>query len=217
MTVTCEDFDSAADDLALGFAPSPRRDELVAHAAGCAPCAAHLAALTTVVDALLELAPSAEPPVGFEARAVAAMGAAAPAQRSPARRPARRLVIGGAVAAALAGVLAVGAALGRDGDGREARAADVTARTGSVLGRVELVATPTPKVLVLLEDDDWTGEWVCQLQDDDGSWVEVGRWTAAEASGGAWAAAIDHELLDATRMRITSAAGTVIATSSPLR
>jgi hypothetical protein len=57
---------------------------------------------------------------------------------------------------------------------------------------------------------------VCQLQRPDGSWVEVGSWTASDAPTGAWAASIDRSLLGAIAMRITAGNGVVVATSDAL-
>ena len=212
--VTCAAFADAAEELALGFTPSPERDALVDHASGCAVCATLLHELTSVTDALLALAPEAEPPLGFEARVVASLpsgDAVASARRT---RPWRWTAVAAAVAAAIAILLTV--VVTDDGRDEVTVAATISGRDGA-LGRVELVSAPSPKVLVLLEDDSWSGVWVCELEDDDGTWVEVGRWQAADGAGGAWAAAIDRSLLDATRMRITSTSGAVIATSDPLR
>ena len=209
--LTCAAFEAGAEDLALGFSPSPERDDLVAHASRCADCAALLHELTAVADALLELAPSAEPPAGFEARALAAM-------RPPVRR--RPMLRIGAIAATLVVVAGLAALALARADGppmRTTRAEATIEGTSGPIGRVELVAAPSAKVVVLLEDDSWSGVWVCELEDDDGAWVEVGRWTAEEASGGAWATTVDRSLLDATRMRITSASGAVIATSGRLQ
>lgn len=214
VNITCESFAGAAEDFALGFAPSPQRDDLSAHANSCASCAADLRELTVVADALLELAPEADPAAGFEARAIAAMRppASSPAQRPATPRPS--FVASGAVAAAAILLLAF-VAVRPDNEVRPV-VADIEGSRGR-LGRVELVAEPSPKVVVLMEDDSWKDVWVCELEDDDGAWVEVGRWTADEATGGAWAVTVDGSLLDATRMRITSTSGAVIATSDPLR
>lgn len=217
VSITCESFAAAVEDFALGFAPSPRRDDLSAHANRCASCAAELRELTVVVDALLELAPEAEPPAGFEARAIAAMGSdASPRTSRPSpRRPS--FIAAGAFAVAVAvTVLVLALVTVRRGDTARPLVADIEGSRGP-LGRVELVAEPSPKAVVLIDDDSWQGVWVCELEDDDGTWVEVGRWTADEATGGAWAVPVDGSLLDATRMRITSTSGAVIATSDPLR
>ena len=211
--VTCATFADAVDDLALGFASSPERDDLVAHASRCADCATLLHDLTAVADALLELAPEAEPPLGFEARVIGRLPrvAATSPPRSP-RRPGRAVLVG--AAAAVAAIVGVGGLLSSRTDEPGTLAASIEGRRGD-LGRVELVRDPSPKVVVLLEDDSWSGVWVCELE-DGGRWVEVGRWRAEDAAGGAWAATIDRSLLDATRMRITSTSGSVIATSGPL-
>lgn len=210
MTVSCVEFEEAAEELALGFSPSPESDRLVVHAAACTRCGALLRELTTVVDAVLELAPGAEPPAGFEARAVIGMRATLPTRTRPSRR---RQATVAAVAALLFVVIGIVATRPH---GDSTGPAAVHHRDGRSLGTVELVAEPSPKVVLVLQDHDWPGVWVCELEDDDGTWVEVGRWTAEEATGGAWATGVARSLLDARRMRITSPSGVVIATSTDL-
>ena len=210
-TIDCEAFADDAADLALGFSPEPLRSALLAHAADCARCAAELADLGRTVDALVELAPEVEPPAGFEARAVAAM--------RPAARPAhRRSTWIGAVAAAVLLLVGLVAAVSSviDDEAEHDPSALIRTTDGDVLGRVELASSPSPTVVVVVEADDWKGTWVCELQRPDGTWVAVGRWEADDAPTGAWSAAIDDELLDATAMRITVGDGRVVARSDTL-
>ncbi|MFJ7956318.1 anti-sigma factor family protein [Streptomyces sp. NPDC096319] len=72
----CERLRDAGAELALGVLPARERAEAVAHLDRCPECRAYVERLTAVGDALLGLLPGAEPPVGFESRAVRAMGPA---------------------------------------------------------------------------------------------------------------------------------------------
>jgi len=70
-TISCDQFDEQAEDLALGHIDEPQRSQLLAHASTCPPCQSLLEGLGTVADRLLLLAPQLEPPAGFESRALA--------------------------------------------------------------------------------------------------------------------------------------------------
>ena len=217
-TIDCAAFDQEVADLALGFSPEPTRSALLAHAADCVRCAAELHELGRTVDALVELAPEVEPPVGFESRAVAALRPAGVTAAQPAANRRRAWLAVAAVALVLAGLVA-GSFLAPDGPATEVRDPSALVRLaddGHVLGRVELASSPSPRVIVTIDDDGWRGTWVCELQRPDGSWVPVGRWTAGEAPTGAWSARVDRSMLDATAMRITADNGYVVASSDRL-
>lgn len=105
-------------ELALGIADGEARALALAHLAGCPACRRHLERLSTTADELALLAPSAEPPVGFEARVLAEIGGsgadAARRHRQGWRRPAT--LVGVAAGAALAAAAAVWIALGSERD-----------------------------------------------------------------------------------------------------
>jgi hypothetical protein len=69
-TMTCEDVQAAAPELALGMVSGTERAAALEHLVGCATCRAEVESLSDVADALLVLAPQAEPPLGFESRVV---------------------------------------------------------------------------------------------------------------------------------------------------
>ena len=206
----CERFDAHADELALGQLDEPLRSELLTHAADCPHCHSLLDSLGTVADRLLLAAPQVEPPAGFESRALARLDASAAG-------PARRSVgLWWVAAAAVAGVMVFAGAfvaVRRDGEPTVATAA-IVAATGSEVGSVQLIAEPTPHVLVTIAAPrPGPGIRSCELQRPDGTWEEVGWWDAADIASGVWAVGIDPTLLDATAMRIISD-GDVLATAT---
>ncbi len=112
----CDQVRELAPELAIGIADGQQRDAALRHAATCPSCRQLVSELSSVVDDLLLLAPSHEPPPGFAARAVARISPPAarrhwwaprPATRHPRGR--RRWVPRVAVAASVAAALAVGA------------------------------------------------------------------------------------------------------------
>jgi len=94
----CEQVRELAPDVALGIISGEERAFVLDHIMACSDCRRKLAELGSVVDQLLLLAPSVEPPAGFESAVLDALDRA----RRPRRRPARLL------AAALAGALLAG-------------------------------------------------------------------------------------------------------------
>jgi hypothetical protein len=83
----CEQVRELAPELAIGIADGQERDAALRHATTCPDCRRLVSELSLVVDDLLLLAPSHEPPPGFASRAVARMSPSA-AQISP---PAARM------------------------------------------------------------------------------------------------------------------------------
>jgi len=109
----CDQVRELAADLALGIADGQQRDEILRHAATCPGCRRLVSELSSVVDDLLLLAPSHEPPSGFATRTLARISP--PAGRRATRPGARRFPAGRrwlprlAVAASIIAALGVGA------------------------------------------------------------------------------------------------------------
>src|SRR5262249_42347621 len=89
-----EEVGGVAADLAIGIADGQERDDALRHAAGCAECRLLVSELSSVVDDLLLMAPSHEPPVGFAARTLARMSPPSPQPRRRAARGAPRRTAG---------------------------------------------------------------------------------------------------------------------------
>lgn len=81
----CEEIRLSLPELALGTLAGQERARVLEHLGSCAQCRHELQSLTEVGDELLLLAPSAEPPVGFESRVLDALPSA-PARRSLSKR-----------------------------------------------------------------------------------------------------------------------------------
>ena len=80
----CEEIHELAPEIALGIADGEERAEALRHLSSCAECRRAVERLSGVADELLLMAPAAEPPAGFEARVVEAIGLdRPPRQRLP--------------------------------------------------------------------------------------------------------------------------------------
>ncbi|HEX2467146.1 MAG TPA: zf-HC2 domain-containing protein [Solirubrobacterales bacterium] len=105
----CERVRELAPELALGIADGEERAEALEHLARCPDCRRYLSELSASADELLLLAPSHEPPAGFEQRVRA--------QIVPRRgRRWRRALAPVAAAAAAALVAAAGVWMATDSD-----------------------------------------------------------------------------------------------------
>ena len=126
----CDQVRELAADLAIGITDGQERDAALQHAATCPSCRRLVAELSSVVDDLLLLAPSHEPPPGFTAQTLARMSPPA-ARHHRATRPGtqhfpprRRWLPRLAVATSIIAALAVGAGAVYQGTATDRRLAD---------------------------------------------------------------------------------------------
>lgn len=210
--IDCEHFDAHVDHLVLGQVDDPLRSRLLEHSADCARCRCGLDDLGAVVDRLLLAAPESDPPAGFEGRVLARLDAHT-VVASHRKRHQRWLTVAAATVAIMVAAT-VFTALPRSDDQSSLRA-PIMAAAGSPIGTADLVAAPTPHVLLTVEAyGTGLGSRMCELQRPDGAWVRVGSWDASDLSSGVWAVGIDPTLLDARAMRILTADGDTVATAS---
>src|SRR3954470_14175345 len=96
----CEQTREHAAELALGITDGEERAQALRHLAECAECRKAVDELSAVTDELLTLAPTQQPPPGFESRVLERLAPARPRPRT------RRLLVPIAAAAASAAVAA---------------------------------------------------------------------------------------------------------------
>jgi hypothetical protein len=191
----CAVADEQLAELALGLLAAEEADEVLAHVEGCARCRAELDELSATADRLLVAAPAAEPPAGFEGRAVARMGGGVARRASWVRRVA-------AVALLAAGAAAVGVLAGR------ASAPDRTVLVAASLA-------PDRAELFMSIDGEQGETYRCSLRSSDGTTTEVARWRL-RGDVGRWWVAVPPALRGATEVVVSDAAGREVATA-PLR
>jgi len=115
--LACDQARDHIPDLALGSLAGEDRADLVTHLSTCASCQELSDDLIRIVDDLLVLTPPAEPPEGFEARALAAM-TGAPRPRAWHHMPGFKTPVRWLAVAALILVFAAGALAGTSISGR---------------------------------------------------------------------------------------------------
>lgn len=209
MSATCARVQELAPELALGLLPGEERALVLGHLVGCDACRAVTARLAELADALLLAAPEAEPPAGFESRALARMG--------PPARSRRREVRAATLAAAV--LLVVGIALGsllplgrRDGT-EPVRTARLAVAGGGGAGEVYTYAGD-PAWLFMVVRGVRDGTYTCRVRVRGGGQLAIGRLSVRDGRG-AWgrALAVDPGLI--STVELVDASGRVVARSRP--
>jgi anti-sigma-K factor RskA len=201
-----------APELALGILDGDERAEVLEHLAACVECRTVADELSGIGDSLLLLAPSADPPLGFESRVAARLAAEPPnIQQRRLRTWARTVAV--AAAAAVVAALLTAALVGRDEHDALVRATLASSRSGERVGQV-WAYDGERDWLFMTVDNPWAADnpYVCDAVLRDGRTVRLGRFQAHDGKG-AWGEAVDVSLRDVTAIRVLTDDGTVVATA----
>ena len=199
----CGAAGALAAELALGVAEGADRGEALAHLAGCADCRAEVRRLTEAVDAVVALAPEAEPPAGFESAVLGRIED----ERAPARGRRPWML---AVAAAVLLVVGIGVgvvAARHPGGATSVATARMQTHGGETVG--EVWRTGEEQAAVFVSVPAWAGidaagpdapRYALRLELADGDEVEVGDFTLGDGVA-SWAVPTD---LDGDDIRAVS-------------
>jgi hypothetical protein len=214
--VTCAEAREVAPDIALGLVSGNERSDVLAHLDRCPGCRAYVDGLARTADALLLVAPEAEPPEGFETRALRGVPPAAAAANAAAvpRGPSRRTAIAGWVAAAACLVALLVAVSVDRGDDELVHAEMRTAR-GLVVGEAYLYGGDHDSwvFLSMPEWEQWlddsgiepsTYELVVELDDGTTTRVDIGTLTGIEQT---WGGRVDLPVERALRVSVVDGSG----------
>jgi hypothetical protein len=203
------------EELALGTLDGRARARALAHVESCPRCAAEVAQLNRVADAVLALAPEAEPPVGFEVRLSERLGVAEPAPR---RRGRVVLALAASVVALLIG-LGAGLALSGGSMPSGTQSADgsadyVTAGAlvdgGHVVGQVATYGGRPTWLFMNVDRSSPSAEVHCVAVLADGRQVGLGSFWLT-AGHGTWGAVLPAGAGDVRAAEVVSATGQVLA------
>jgi len=220
MTDDCVQYEDDLAELALGVLTGRERARALSHVESCPRCAEELEQLARAADAVVAMAPEAEPPLGFETRLFEKMGIE---QVRPTRRRRPRYWIPATVAAAVA-ALAVGLGLGLSSSPAPTGTAQGVQHHGAVetaalvengehVGRVDIFGGRKPWVQMALDDSSAHGVVHCVVVTDDGKVHQVGTFVARDGYG-AWAAPLHVDPATVRSAQVMSLSGTVIATAT---
>lgn len=211
--MTCAELAESSAELALGILPGPERARALEHLQGCMVCRLVVEHHAEVVDALVELAPAVEPPLGFDTRIVRCL---LPRHGRRRRRLRRTLAT-----AALASLALVSLVLGtrwiaqQVGHGATTPGAPVSAELHDGphdVGRVYLYRGTPGWVFMTLDARGTTGPVSCVLTWHDGTSRPVGTFTLSGGYG-SWAAPVPGAGT-VTAARVVDAVGRVVAQAS---
>jgi hypothetical protein len=218
--MNCAEFAEVAAELELGVLTGRERADAVGHLDHCAACAAGIRQLT-VVEQLIGLLPTSEPPLGFETRVMERLGFAVPRPRSPLhwRQPepghrARRML-------AAAAVVVAGAGLG----GRWLHVA-IAAPPGPAFSSAALLSADHQnegEVVVYKGEPRWmyvavhlgtgSGVVICQLEGAGGRFTTMGSFRLTDGHG-SWGSPGWVAQGTPVGARLLASDGTVLATAT---
>jgi hypothetical protein len=193
--VRCEDVRAAAAELALDELTGSERAAAFDHLATCADCRGDVADLAAVADALLLLAPSVEPPAGFESRVIDRLALPVPETRRPRLLAAAAAVVVAALRGGVAGVVV------RSGDDRALPlAATLLDADGDAAGSVVLASGPD-RMTCVFEGERFGGGYRVEVVDGDGEVTDVGAF-AFEGVPWSWTVELPVDAEDVRVVRV---------------
>jgi hypothetical protein len=210
--VTCDELRAIAADVALDDVTGAERAAALTHLAECERCRALVASLAGAADSLLLLAPTVEPPPGFESRVLARIESARPPivrGRVRARGPIVLAAAAALVAAVAGGV--VGTVTANGGGRGLPRAMELRTARGAVAGNVLLASGPD-RMTCVFEAEGWDGGYEVELLLDDGSVAEVGDFQL-EVTPWSWTVPLDVRAESVREVGVRDDDGTVRATA----
>jgi hypothetical protein len=231
----CELFDSVAAELALGSLTGSERSAALAHLDGCEHCQELIKDLSTTADALLLVAPEADPAAGFEVRLLARfhqestanlpthVSASRRGSVIPLRRRASVMLAAAAAAFVIAGAgIGIGVAVRPQQGHQSATTAQIRVATlqsvatpgkpATAVGEVAVTSSNPSWVLMTFHKPGWSG-WVYCLVTQHGQSKEVGSFWLHDGSG-SWAVRLPSSGASVTSAAVLGPKGSVFATAA---
>ena len=208
-----------AGEVALGITDGADRAWALEHIADCPECRARVERLAAVADELLTLAPSVEPPAGFEERVAGAI-------EPPRKRWRRRIAIPAVAAvAAICAAAAVWVGLADDRNladsyrdtlavahGEHFNAEPVQLASGKQVGYIYGYQGRTSWVLAVMYDCPYDGSYELEGVTADGQQIPISPIEISNGRGSIGkATAVDYDSL--TEIRMVDDAGHEVAAS----
>jgi len=218
----CEQFADNLAELALGILTGRDRVPTLAHVESCAHCADELDHLSRASDAVLDIAPEVEPPLGFEVRLLSRMRH--DRVRSPRHVPHRWLFACAAAVVALAAGLSIGLSMGSSPTSSKVatQAHPTTSKpvlTASLIeddrtvGGVSLYGGSIPVLTMQLAESSVHGTVTCEIVTDNGATHELGTFRVTSGYG-AWATPLGVSPRNVRVALLVSPDGATIATAT---
>ncbi len=195
----CAEAQDLAPEYGLGTLAPDQRGRMAAHLLRCPECRAEVEDFGRLGDALLQLIPAAEPPLGFDQRVLVAV--------QPRRRVVRARLLAGVAAAAAAAVV-TGLLVSGGPDHPHQIKANLLA-DGRSVGQVYTEGRP-PWVWMTVQEAVASGPVTCELVEASGAVVRLGSFDLVRGSG-EWAAPEPGGLGSIVAARLVASDGRVVA------
>jgi len=214
-SVNCSEIEPDLVEFALGTSSGRSRSRVVSHLSTCSKCTTEIETLTAVADAMLELTPDAEPPLGFEHRLLERLHA------EPIRSRRRDHSVMFAVAAAFALIAVLALTVGgatpwhSTNSSRTTSGKIVNARLvsqGRDVGQVFVTAGSPAWIYMTFDDSTHSGPAWCRVTLQNGRVVTAGQFSLVRGYG-AWAAQVHTAGSRIVTAQVIGASGTVLATA----
>ena len=211
----CEEISSDLSEFALGSLTGRSRTLVLEHLSSCAQCQRELESLAVVADALLELAPVVEPPLGFEQRLVEKYRAHVPRQRAHRSLRLASLAAAAVILLALGFVIGDAAITHRSTPASNQIAPPVTAQLtsqGRILGHVFVSGAHPAWIYMTFDEGKWSGTAWCSVTLKNGRVKDLGSFSLTNGYG-AWDASVNVAANQVATAQVTDASGHVLATA----
>ena len=211
----CAEVSADLSEFALGILTGRERSLVLSHVASCPQCRDELEALSTVTDRLMEMAPQAEAPIGFESRLL-------DRYHNEPRRPPGRAIRSVALAGAALLLVALGFTLGNNGsppvhttlpDYSATPISATLTSQGRSLGQLWISPGTPAWIYMSFDDAGWSGAAWCRVTLKNGRVLDLGVFTVVHGYG-AWAARVDAASSTVSSAQVTDATGHVLASAT---
>ena len=224
----CDRHADQLAELALGILTGRERAQALAHVEQCPVCSTELEQLSLSADMLLEVAPSIEPPLGFEVRLMERLGTARVSPRP--LHGQRRFRLSALVMACLVALLSfalvgvgvgtgwlspsskspVAMGFGTDPGGHLQTESLVAG--GRTIGEITVYSGKTSWLFMSVDSGPWSGKATCEVRFADGSTRPLGTFWLDKGYG-AWAAPLPSGMGAIQRASLVTD-GSVLASAS---
>jgi len=218
----CEAMEERLTELSLGILTGRERAEVLSHVESCSWCSTELERLSLVADSLMQLAPGAEPPLGFELRLAQKLGSQAATPRELTPHPSRpvwrtRLLAAAAVIAIGIGfgigTLTAGGSAGNTGLAATGNLTSAVLRSqGHDVGQVMVSAGAPAWMFMSFDGGNWSGRATCTVTLASGRTETIGVFRLAGGYG-AWGAPLSTAAGKVRSAQLVAADGTILASA----
>jgi hypothetical protein len=212
----CEAFADELAELALGTLSGRTRSEVLDHVGSCARCRVELEQLSVVAEAVQQLSPPMQPPLGFELRLAERLQGASVARPWRFRRAGALITTAAAAVAVLAfglGALVTGGSGGAKSPSAATNLVSANFTSGGPITGSVLISAGSPRwMLVATQAGGWRGTVTCEVTLSSGEVQTIGTFKLS-GEYGVWAAPLVTTGGPVQSARLIDTTGAILASA----